>query len=304
MFTSTKDIQDKENPRKSLGLWVYAYFLGIELPPSDLLNSIVEQADAIFSISKTRSVYGSKGFESPKPIKGDRLSSFAQMVEYSCRESKSSTIGQHVYMAGMLNKELRYWYVLAENSHQFIPMDRDSVSKFDPRLGFGISLDPSVDDYTLLSYALDVTQKLLACDRLWYGFINVAPDFHVSNPYQYSLRTTSGPWERIVETTAWCEYLLDSRQQARGLFWGNLFGKDMAERLRAVGLLDLLRSNAEFHSDTRCVQIEGLNGSLGVLLDDKPIRFGQLRDQSMSSNWDAAVRNGAALRASMIRAGI
>jgi hypothetical protein len=283
------------------GLMLMAFGHGnVSLEPDTAL-ALYDAAVRHLGIDTTRSVHGGIGSDRVKAIKEDRRS-WLRTGLLDQYELSSGGDWATVTLQGQ-HRAIPLWcFEYLAHAYGWTRSDDVDIQPI-PVIAFGCSFHWLSDATSVLKFSREASSLLLADDRVVYGFIDVVSHWRPSFLLYGGVTLAAGSWEQLVEALFWREFLLNGRQHARGVFWGNIFGREMADRLRAAGLHEMLAFNRDFHPRWDAIVIDGEHGGQAILLDDDPVLFAQKRGGQLICH-AGVVQNGIVLRAAMMKAGL
>lgn len=287
--------------RKPVGIWLAAFATGGKSFEPSTAIAIYDCAAQAFGIDKTRSVHGGYGMHDDSPIREDRREWYRTHSQ-SMYAASGTSLGTRLSIGGRFRNEY-IWHLGSFVDSIFISRDFTNQADDVPYLTFGISLDNALGQEAAKGFCFDACQALLKDDRVAYGLIDIVENWHISGMAEYFGKPAYGSWEKLLDRHMWMEFLCHTRQHARGVFWGNIFGREMADRLRAAGLHEMLAFNRDFHPQWDAIVIDGEHGGQAILLDDDPVLFAQKRGGRLICH-AGVVQNGIVLRAAMMKAGL
>lgn len=181
-----------------------------------------------------------------------------------------------------------------------VPAEQSLWDEQEAQFALTATLPRGCSDETLLQLCKDACEILLKDDRVWYGYIDPIPIGVVSHTYGFQGTWGNGTWEQVLERRTWLFQLARGTRHAKGVYWGNFFGKEMWERLVADGALHSRFNDVIQEWEDYCpVIVNGACGGGAVLLSEKPVTFAFERLDLLANIDFRPAWVGAALRAAL-----
>jgi hypothetical protein len=96
------------------------------------------------------------------------------------------------------------------------------------------------------------------CGPIWYGLVDVADLAEIAAGGFYSAVTVGYvTFDRQLREKVWLRKLAAGERLAQGVFWGNVLGPDMLERLADAGLLDRLKQRFMNRRESEWTDLHG-----------------------------------------------
>lgn len=280
------------------GIWVGA--LGdprVPIDPKTVL-AIFDDAVELFKIDLKRT---GGGYTSATKLTGEPRQWLKESLEKQAVEIQSNTSISHDLRLGQRKHGDLAWYAESLSIHDY---ERGDLHVTGQQVFFGIDLSLARDESSVGTFAVRAAKHLMADSKVWYGFINPAPRHHVRAPSHYSgCLLGHGPWETLVQRSVRLKLTRGPRERVYGVFWGNVFGAELAERIRKAGYREEVDWVREHSFECEPVTLEHESGAMAVLLDDDPEAFARNRDSNLNVD-TRSVMTGALMWDVLSRAGL
>ncbi len=177
-----------------------------------------------------------------------------------------------------------------------------------PTVCLRLDLSAAKDHRAVQSLADAAALSLMKSPRCWYGFIDINELDRIPLCFYSNVGTCySGSWEHLVEQDLWLEYALAERRTVRNVYWGNILGPELANRLRNAGYESFAARLDETTPGGRPVEVHANSGAMALFLDDDPVAFAKNRASGLGDTFGSmsrCVKTASMLRWVMSRAGM
>lgn len=293
--------------RESVELWIVAYGGSRSMISPSTVLGVFSAADRALSL-----------VERSKQVNGSSSSIFAQQSKDNLPHTTTAIhddcykwIETQLAAVAVCSDDVRLVAVSGKSASGFlwhldscisVQIETNDISpRVDATMTLVVSLPSELSDGSVVETCSDIASILLSDRDVWYAHINPVVSGTVSYAYAYQGILANGNWSQVLERRTWTTFVLPQRAMPRGVYWGNVFGTQLWNRLQAAGLSGYLGDASAFREDYIPRSVKGEHGGMALFLDDEPLRFARL--QSPESNdcdiYDRAAWTGAALRAAI-----
>jgi len=275
-------------------LWMMAFTADLSPMNVTTMLSLYDDIDGLFSVGRLHA--NVDGY----PIKGVR--DCRAWLEESLIEMAGRPSGNwgHVTLGRGTDEKLLTYF-----ESRAMGMCDKADNEPDPCLILHVDFELSRFPNSARVFVEKASRTLIRDKRVWYGFIDVAPVGLIPHvAYYRSTLNSRLSWDQFVEHEFWRRHGLRSREKVRRVFWGNIFGPDLARRMNEAGYEKTMSEiREETPGSPEPVTLLEDTGSMAVFLDNDPVGFARNRLSGFHS-LSPAVKTGGALWAVLSKAGL